>query len=92
MGSCVRDLAAATGLVESTVSHALGVLRSAGVVASRRDGRLALYSITDEEIRALVDATVGVMATPNAPGRSLSGTATGGRGPRPRERAARRTG
>lgn len=51
---CVSDLAAATGVKDSTVSQALRLLRAHGVVATRRDGRTIHYHLTDESIRALL--------------------------------------
>jgi DNA-binding transcriptional ArsR family regulator len=51
---CVSDLAAATGVKDSTVSQALRLLRAHGVVATRRDGRTIHYHLTDESILALL--------------------------------------
>ncbi|HEY2204815.1 MAG TPA: metalloregulator ArsR/SmtB family transcription factor [Pseudonocardia sp.] len=53
---CVSDLAAATGVKDSTVSQALRLLRAHGVVATRRDGRLIHYHLTDAAPRALLDS------------------------------------
>jgi DNA-binding transcriptional ArsR family regulator len=52
---CVCDLAAATGAAESTVSQALRLLRTAGVVAGRREGRLVFYRLADAHVRMLLD-------------------------------------
>jgi len=52
---CVCDLAAATGTAESTVSQALRLLRAAGVVAARRQGRLVFYRLADAHVRMLLD-------------------------------------
>lgn len=52
---CVCDLAAATGCPETNVSHALRLLRTAGVVQSRRDGRTIHYSLDDAHVRRLLD-------------------------------------
>jgi DNA-binding transcriptional ArsR family regulator len=46
-GICVTDLAAATGMNDSTVSQALRLLRAAGLVQDRRDGRIIRYELTD---------------------------------------------
>jgi DNA-binding transcriptional ArsR family regulator len=51
---CVSDLAAATGVKDSTVSQALRLLRAHGVVATRRDGRTIHYHLTDDAIPALL--------------------------------------
>lgn len=41
----VSELVAATGLGQSLVSHHLRVLRQAGLVSVRREGRWAVYSM-----------------------------------------------
>ncbi len=50
---CVCDLAAAVGLTESAVSHQLRLLRSLGLVRSRREGRLVYYTLDDEHVTTL---------------------------------------
>jgi ArsR family transcriptional regulator, lead/cadmium/zinc/bismuth-responsive transcriptional repressor len=52
---CVCDLAAATGMVESTVSHALRLLRAHRVVQPRRAGRMTYYRLADSHVRLLLD-------------------------------------
>jgi DNA-binding transcriptional ArsR family regulator len=52
---CVCDLAATVGLPETTVSQALRLLRTAGVVRSRRDGRMVWYRLDDDHVRGLLD-------------------------------------
>ena len=52
---CVCDLAAVVGAPETSVSHALRLLRTAGVVRSRRDGRMIYYSLEDAHVRLLLD-------------------------------------
>lgn len=52
---CVCDLAAAAGLSESATSHALRILRAHRVVAVRRSGRMAFYSLADAHVRMLLD-------------------------------------
>ncbi len=52
---CVCDLAAVVGVPESSVSHALRLLRMAGVVRARRDGRMAYYAIDDHHVRLVLD-------------------------------------
>lgn len=51
---CVCDLAWIVERAQNLVSHHLRALRSAGLVDYRRDGKMALYSLT-ESGRALVD-------------------------------------
>ena len=52
---CVCDLSAVVGVPETSVSHALRLLRMAGVVRSRRDGRMAFYAIDDHHVRLVLD-------------------------------------
>lgn len=52
---CVCDLAAASRQSESSVSHALRLLRAHRVVRVRRSGRRAYYSLADGHVRMLLD-------------------------------------
>jgi DNA-binding transcriptional ArsR family regulator len=52
---CVCDLAATVGAPETSVSHALRLLRTAGIVRNRRDGRMIYYSLHDAHVRILLD-------------------------------------
>ncbi|PRC60337.1 transcriptional regulator, partial [Mycobacterium sp. ITM-2017-0098] len=47
------DLAGAVGLSESTVSHHLGQLRKAGLVASERRGMNVYHSVRRDAVAAL---------------------------------------
>ena len=51
---CVCDLAEVAGISESGVSHQLRVLRDRGLVAFRRDGQRAVYSLADGHVRDLI--------------------------------------
>ncbi|MEE2056694.1 ArsR/SmtB family transcription factor [Rhodococcus artemisiae] len=55
---CVCDLAWVVGQAQNLVSHHLRQLKSAGLVTSRRQGRLVMYTLTTRGT-ALVDAVVG---------------------------------
>ena len=55
---CVCDLAEAISVPESTVSHALRLLRTAGIVRNRRDGRMIYYSLDDSHVRLLLDLSL----------------------------------
>ena len=50
----VSDLAAATGLNDTTVSQALRFLRTSGVVSGERDGRVVRYRLADASVAALL--------------------------------------
>ena len=55
---CVGDLAVGAGMGESAVSHALRLLRAHRVVAVRRAGRMAYYSLCDGHVRGLLSAAL----------------------------------
>ncbi len=55
---CVCDLAATVDMPETSVSHALRLLRTAAVVRARRDGRMMFYRLEDDHIRLLLDLTL----------------------------------
>lgn len=52
---CVCDLAATVDAPETSVSHALRLLRTARIVRNRRDGRMVHYSLDDAHVRLLLD-------------------------------------
>jgi len=52
---CVCDLSAAVEVPETTVSQALRLLRTAGVVDNRRSGRMVYYRLADAHVRILLD-------------------------------------
>jgi len=52
---CVCDLAETIEVPESTVSHALRLLRTAGIVRNRRAGRMIFYALDDAHVRQLLD-------------------------------------
>lgn len=55
---CVCDLAETVEVPESSVSHALRLLRTAGVVRNRRAGRMIFYSLEDAHVRLLLDLSL----------------------------------
>ncbi len=55
---CVCDLAETIAVPESSVSHALRLLRTAGIVRNRRDGRMIYYSLADSHVRLLLDLSL----------------------------------
>ena len=54
---CVCDLAWISGRAENLVSHHLRALRAAGLAASRREGKMVLYRLTDAG-HALLEAAL----------------------------------
>jgi DNA-binding transcriptional ArsR family regulator len=67
---CVSDLADATGLKRTTVSHALRLLRAHDVVRARRSGHLMNYEITEHPLTALVDHVVRAVPSGSVRGAS----------------------
>lgn len=65
---CVCDLAAATGMAESTTSHALRLLRAHHVVKARRAGRMMHYSLRDGHVRMLLDVALEHVSHADHPG------------------------
>lgn len=51
---CVCDLAVATGINRTRVSHQLRILREGRLVRSRREGRTIFYALDDEHVRDLL--------------------------------------
>ena len=47
---CVTDLSRVLQLNQTTVSHQLRYLKSAGIVRSERQGKIVFYSLADESI------------------------------------------
>ena len=54
---CVGDLAGVVGAQESAVSHALRLLKTAGVVGVRREGRSMYYRLADQHVADLLTLT-----------------------------------
>jgi len=59
---CVCDLAWVTERAENLVSHHARTLRSLGLAASRRDGKMVLYRLSDIG-RGLLDAVLASAKT-----------------------------
>ena len=67
---CVCDLAAATGINRTTVSHQLRTLREGRLVRSRREGRVIFYTLDDDHVRDLM--AVGIAHAGEPPGGSAN--------------------
>jgi DNA-binding transcriptional ArsR family regulator len=59
---CVCDLSWIAERAENLVSHHVRALRTAGLVRSRRDGKMVMYDLTDRG-RALVDVVLAEQVT-----------------------------
>lgn len=54
-GACyVNDLADDLGMTQSAISHQLKLLRQAGLVGAKRDGRNIIYSLADEHVSTII--------------------------------------
>ena len=47
---CVGDIAALLSMGQSAISHQLRLLRSSGLVRSRRNGKTVFYSLADSHV------------------------------------------
>lgn len=52
---CVCDIAALLGMNQSAISHQLRVLKQAGLVKFRRDGKVVYYSLDDEHVQNIFE-------------------------------------
>jgi len=51
---CVNDIAAMLRLNQTTVSHQLKILKSAGAVRAKRQGKIIFYSLSSEQINEVM--------------------------------------
>ncbi len=61
---CVCDLAWVCERSDKLVSHHVRTLRTAGLVSSRRDGKMVLYTLTDRGVALLSAVVPAGEATP----------------------------
>ena len=52
---CVMHISERVGMSQSATSHQLAVLRRANLVKMTRSGKTAVYSISDEHVRLILD-------------------------------------
>ena len=52
---CVTDVAAATGVNRTTISHQLRVLRNNNLVTRRREGKVVYYYIANSQLTHLLE-------------------------------------
>ncbi|QEK11618.1 helix-turn-helix transcriptional regulator [Crassaminicella thermophila] len=52
---CVCDIAALLGMTQSAISHQLRVLKSAGLVKYRKEGKIVYYSLDDDHIENIFE-------------------------------------
>lgn len=52
---CVCDIAALLGMKQSAISHQLRVLKQAGLVKFRKEGKVVYYSLDDEHVKNIFE-------------------------------------
>lgn len=52
---CVCDIAVLLDMSQSAISHQLRVLKQAGLVKFRKEGRIVFYSLEDDHIKNILD-------------------------------------
>ena len=55
---CVSDLAALLDSTDSAVSHQLRLLRTMRLVSYRKEGKLVFYTLDDQHVRQLYEASL----------------------------------
>lgn len=63
----VGELEQATGIAQPGLSQQLGVLRKAGLVATRKDAKLVFYSLAHGELAAVTAAMARLAPAENVP-------------------------
>jgi ArsR family transcriptional regulator len=53
---CVSDIVDEVGLSQPTISHHLGILRNAGLVKTRKEGKQVYYTLDQEIVQACCGA------------------------------------
>ena len=51
---CVCDLAESLNMTQSAISHQLRLLKQAGLVNGRREGKQIIYYLADEHVRTII--------------------------------------
>src|ERR1700675_3774268 len=63
---CVCELTSALDVAQSRLSFHLKVLKDAGLITDRRDGRWMYYTMSAETLSEVADLIEGVASTPSA--------------------------
>ena len=53
---CVQHLAERLSMGQSAISHQLRILRGAGLVRPRREGKTVFYALDDDHVRGIIRA------------------------------------
>lgn len=52
---CVCDIAALLNMTQSAISHQLRILKQAGLVKNRKEGKVVYYSLGDDHVKAIFE-------------------------------------
>ena len=52
---CVNDIAQVLSMGVSAISHQLRLLKQAGLIKFRREGKIIFYSLADDHVRTIID-------------------------------------
>lgn len=52
---CVCDVSVLLNMTKSSVSHQLRVLKEAGLVKSRKEGKIVFYSLDDDHVKNIIE-------------------------------------
>ena len=58
---CVCDIASILNMTKSAVSHQLAVLKDAGLLKSRRNGKEIYYSFTNESVKDILEIAISYL-------------------------------
>lgn len=51
---CVCDVSTAVGMTSSAISHQLKILKNAGLVSFRREGKTVFYALADDHVMTIL--------------------------------------
>ena len=51
---CVRDISSCLNMTQSAISHQLKILKSANLVANRREGKTIYYRLSDDHVKSII--------------------------------------
>ena len=58
---CVNDLSNILGINQTTISHQLKQLKDQGIVAYKRDGKILVYSLTNNNVNDMMMYAINVI-------------------------------
>ena len=61
MNMCVNDLSTVLGINQTTISHQLKQLKDQGIVTYKRDGKILVYSLTNNNVNDMMMYAINVI-------------------------------